>query len=549
MTTRLSRRQLFGAATAGAVTVAGLGRAGATANPAHRLPSPAAVSASDPALLSAVEAAALLQSRALHPRELLDACLSRSAAHDGGVEAWIRIYPEQAYEAAESAARRLAAGSAPLVCGLPIALKDLYAVAGLPVTASSGVLDGNIAAGDAGVWRQLRDAGMVLMGHAHTHEFAIGTATPQVGNPWDVAYSPGGSSGGSAAALAARFTPCALGTDTGGSLRIPASACGITSIKATFGRCSTSGVIPLTWTRDHTGPMGRSIADASLLLSHMAGVDVDDPSTSVGPDVPAEGYPLAAAGGSRPLSGRRFGLPHGVADDLPGPIGTLFAGFLDLVRALGGEIVDVAEPEVPTGLLSGDYAEFGSYHRQFADRLPAYGAESALAATAAMASLALPVADYFALERARLRFQHDYNRMFAEHRLDAILRPGALTDGVRRDDLSDSSVFAGARENYFWANYTGAPVVCTPVGRSAATGIPFGVQLGGVPWSEAALISIVLELQEAQPVWRDAPPLGAAPRQIPEVRVAAPGAGPTATNTDDTGPGIRFVPTTSTAAV
>lgn len=335
-------------------------------------------------------------------------------------------------------------------------------------------------------------------------------------------YSPGGSSGGSAAALAARFAPCALGTDTGGSLRIPASACGITSIKPTFGRCSTSGVIPLTWTRDHTGPMGRSVADASLLLSHMAGVDVDDPSTSVGPDVPAEGYPLAAAGGSRPLSGTRFGLPRGVADELPGPIGALFSGFLDLVRALGGEVVDVTVPDVPTGLLSGDYAEFGSYHRQFADRLPAYGPESAIAATAAMASLALPVADYFALERARLRFQHDYNRMFAEHRLDAILRPGALTDGVRRDALSDSTVFAGARENYFWANYTGAPVVCTPVGRSAATGIPFGVQLGGVPWSEASLISVVLELQEAQPVWRDTPPLGPSPRRISEVRVAAP---------------------------
>ena len=163
MTTRLSRRQLFGAATAGAVTVVGLGRAAASANPARRLPSPAAITASDPALLSAVEAASLLQSRALHPRELLDACLSRSAAHDGGIGAWIRIYPEQAYEAAESAARRLEEGSAPLVCGLPIALKDLYAVAGLPVTASSGVLEGNIAAGDSGVWRQLRDAGMVLM--------------------------------------------------------------------------------------------------------------------------------------------------------------------------------------------------------------------------------------------------------------------------------------------------------------------------------------------------------------------------------------------------
>ncbi|MDV7355451.1 amidase [Rhodococcus oxybenzonivorans] len=547
MPTPLSRRRLFGAAAVGAVTAAGFG--GRSASARRRLPPPTSVTETDPALLSAIEAATLLQSRALHPRDLLDACLARSAEHDGSVEAWIRIYSEQAYAAADLAAQRLATGSAPLVCGLPIGMKDVFAVAGLPLTASSGALAGNIAAGDSGVWRRLRDAGMVLMGHLHTHEFAIGTATPQVGNPWGTEYSPGGSSGGSAAALAARFTPCAVGTDTGGSLRIPASACGITAIKPTFGRCSTSGVIPLTWTRDHTGPMGRSVADASLLLSYMAGVDVDDPSTSVGPDVPANGYPLSAVGGPQPLSGIRFGLPSTATEELPESVGVLFSAFLDLIRRLGGVIVDVRMPTVPTGLLTGDLAEFGLYHQQFVDRLPSYRPESAVAAAAAVASLGVPVADYFSLERERRRYQHEYNRMFAEHALDVVLRPGALTDGIRRDTLADTSVFAGARENYFWANYTGAPVICVPAGRSTATGIPFGVQLGSLPWAEESLISTALELQEADPVWRDTPPLVSSPRRIPDVRASRPGPGPSPTNTDDSGPGFRFVPTTSTAAV
>ncbi|MFZ2176917.1 MAG: amidase [Rhodococcus sp. (in: high G+C Gram-positive bacteria)] len=554
MASKISRRLFLGTAAWGAAGV-GMTRApSAYATSPRSLPAPGDITETDPGLLSAVEAASLLQARALHPRELLDACLRRSADSDGDVNAWARIYPETAYHAAEQAAQRLSRAAAretgetvPLVCGLPLALKDLYAVAGLPLTASSKVLEGNIAAGDSGVWRRLRDAGMVLMGHTHTHEFAIGVSTPRVGNPWNPAYSAGGSSGGSAAALAAGFVPLATGTDTGGSLRFPASMCGVSSIKPTFGRCSMAGVIPLTWTRDHAGPMGRSLADASLLLTYMAGYDVDDPSTGAGPEAPRGGYPLSAQRGSNPLGGRRFGIPMREAGKLTGSQARLFQEFVNVVRQLGGVTVDVTMPSTPSGLLVGDMAEAGAYHQQFSDRLGLYDTDNAMLVAAFIAALAGPVADFLVLERDRMRFRGDYNRMFDEHRLDAIVLPGTTVDGAKRTQFMDVSVFSAGMGDVRWANYVGAPVVQTPVGRSSETGIPFGVQLGGRPWGEAELIALGLEVQEALPAWRERPTLPVRRREITEVAMVAPSAGPDATNTRGAAAPFHSLPTNSVA--
>ncbi|TQC46757.1 amidase [Rhodococcus sp. WS4] len=518
----------------------------------RELPAVGGITETDPALLSAVEAASLLQARALHPRELLDACLRRSADTDGHINAWVRIYPEMAFEAAEQAAQRLSRSgalnsgeAAPLVCGLPIALKDLFAVGGLPLTASSKVLEGNIAADDSGVWRRLRDAGMVLMGHAHTHEFAIGVATPQVGNPWNTDFSPGGSSGGSAAALAARQVPLATGTDTGGSLRFPSSVCGVSAIKPTFGRCSVAGVIPLTWTRDHAGPMGRSVADASLLLNYMAGFDIDDPSTGVGPEVPPGGYPMVAQGGATPFGGKKFGIPTEDVAKLPPALARLFEDCMNVIRSLGGVTVDLTMPRGPLGQLLGDLAEAGAYHKQFSDRLGLYNKDNAAIISAATVALAGPVADYFALERDRVRYQRDYNRLFEEKDLSAIVVPGTTIDGARRSQFVDVSVFSSVIGNVGWANYVGAPVVQTPVGRSSDTGIPFGVQLGGRPWGEADLISLGLELQNALPAWRESPDLPVRRRDIPEVAMVAPPPGPGATNTLGAAAPFHALPTNS----
>src|SRR3954453_16329809 len=189
--------------------------------------------ATDPADPGLLEAAPQLRSRALSAAELLEACQARIATRNGGaptfdgapgaINAWTRLYPELAAELARAADARLAteAEAAPLTCGIPFALKDLFAVAGLGLTASSRVLEGSVAAADSAVWRRLRAHGAVLAGHTHTHEFAAGGTTDQVANPWAPDRIAGGSSGGSAAALASRMVPAAVGPDTAGSLRIP----------------------------------------------------------------------------------------------------------------------------------------------------------------------------------------------------------------------------------------------------------------------------------------------------------------------------------------
>lgn len=185
-------------------------------------------------------------------------------------------------------------------------MKDVIAAAGLPLTASSRLLEGNIAAGDATVWRLLREQGAVLMGHAHTDEFGLTTTCPQVGNPWDSTAIVGGSSGGSAAVVAARFAPPALGADTGGSLRIPDSRREVSAIKPSFGRVSKYGVIPVSWTTDHVGTRGHGIADAALLLSAIAGGDPQDPVTLAAPPPPGSPSVSNSAGGPgrKPSSSR-----------------------------------------------------------------------------------------------------------------------------------------------------------------------------------------------------------------------------------------------------
>ncbi|UYP21068.1 amidase [Rhodococcus sp. Z13] len=536
MKREISRRGLFGVVAGGALTW-GVGAGGrAAAAPRHRLPDPGDVPESDPALLTAVEAAALLQAGRLHPRELLDACLSRTREFDGEIGAWVRLYPEKAYAAADVAGERLARArrdgtSVPLVCGLPVAVKDIYAVAGLPLTASSRVLEGNIASGDSGAWRRLEEAGAVLMGHAHTDEFAIGLATPQVGNPWNPEFSPGGSSGGSAAVLAARFAPLALGSDTGGSVRLPASACGVSSIKPTYGRITSYGMIPLTWTRDHVGMMGRSLADAALMMTVLAGSDATDPITALGPAVPEGGYALTAQGGAAPLAGRRIGVVSNVHPAPDGAIRRVMGAVEEVIRSLGATTVPVELPGMPDSLATGDLVEMGSYHQQFADRLGLYRAEHVPMVGGAVASLAVPVADYLMFERDRLRYQNDYNRMFVDHDLDAIMLPGTSVDGARRTDFLGVSVTEGVTGDVGWANYAGAPVVTLPAGYSDTTGLPVGVQIGARPWQDAELIALGLEIQEALPVWRDVPPLSPAPARIPEVAATTPGPGPDPTNT------------------
>ncbi len=557
----ISRRRFLASAAA---TAAGVRTASAAAAPATStskrlgLPDPATIKVTDPADLSLLECAALLQRRRLSSVELTEACLARSRARDGETTAWVRVYPELAAELARAADARLSPRSesarrrkSPLVCGVPLALKDLYAVKGLPLTASSQVLEGNVASGDSTVWTKLRHRGMVLLGHAHTDEFAFGVGTPQTGNPWNPACSPGGSSGGSGAVLGARMVPAATGTDTGGSLRLPANACGITSLKPTFGRISAYGVIPLVWTRDHCGPMARSAADVALLLSAMAGADQEDPSTLAGPPPPAGGYPHTPTKGPRPFTGKTFGVPRGAADALPAATAKLFARFLDEVKALGGQVKTVDMPALPTGDVDGvsSLAETGLYHRQFAPGSTGkYRAELGAIVAASIAAQSAPVGDYLTANRDRTRYMHEYNALFEREGLTCVVFPGSGVDGPTRKVVAGLTIFntlAGSvTGDVVWANLAGVPALATPIGRSEATGMPFGVQLGVRAWQEAEVLQLGVDYQAAHPYWADAPKPLTTPREIPTARLlASPGGGPDPTNTDAKHPAPQVVPT------
>jgi aspartyl-tRNA(Asn)/glutamyl-tRNA(Gln) amidotransferase subunit A len=315
----------------------------------------------DVADLGVLEAAQQLRSRQLSAAELLSACLRRIEARNGGaptfdgaadaVNAWVRVYPDLAEKLAREADKRLdrEGSSAPIVCGIPLALKDLYAVGGLPLTASSRVLDGHLASEDSEAWARLRARGMVLVGHTHTHEFAAGGTTDQVGNPWSLDRSAGGSSGGSAAAVAASMVPAALGTDTLGSLRIPSAFCGTSAIKATHGRVPMAGIVPLAPTLDHAGPLARRVADCSALLGAL-GADGPEVSPLLPPPATLGELPLEPRATATPLAGLTIALT-----DRPGrqPLDPDVGDGLEAARSawerLGARVVRGLHRPLPPG--------------------------------------------------------------------------------------------------------------------------------------------------------------------------------------------------------
>jgi aspartyl-tRNA(Asn)/glutamyl-tRNA(Gln) amidotransferase subunit A len=534
----VSRRRFIATGAAAGATAAVLGApagaaAATTKRPRQRRsgsgplpnPRPIAARASDPADLGVLESAALLQAGLLSSRELTQACQARIAERNGQVtfdgspttiNAWIRLYPELATQLSAAADTTLAHAKrarkpAPLLTGVPLALKDLYAVKGLPLTASSHVLDGNVAVGDSTVWAKLKAAGMVLLGHTHTHEFALGLMTPQCGNPWNLSKSVGGSSGGSAAALAARMVPAATGTDTGGSLRSPPNATGVCGLKPTFGLVSAHGVVPIGWSIDHAGPMARNAGDLGLLLSAIAGPDPAD-NASLAEAPRPKLYPTLPRSGSRPLAGVRIGVPAGAADGLPGATAALFTRAQGELASLGATIVSFTEPDQSSVDFTLDSlgalgAEAAIYHRQFASKATSYGPSVGPLVMALVAGMnAVPATEYIELQRSRTQYIHAWNATFAAEKLDAVLKPGADVDGADRTGPAGQQPAGGVTGDFSWADVSGLPVLAMTVGQSSATGMPFGVQLGGPPHSEATLLQIGIDYQAHTTHHQDVPP-------------------------------------------
>ncbi|MGH8980228.1 MAG: amidase [Acidimicrobiales bacterium] len=475
------------------------------------------ISFDDPSDLGVLDAAAALRAGTLSALELTDACLSRIESTNGGppsfdgapdaVNAWVRLYPEAARAEASDADRRRATegDDAPLLCGIPLGVKDLYALAGQPLTASSRVFGDEPSPVDAAVVARLRRDGMVVLGHTHTHELAAGGTTDQVGNPWDLSRVAGGSSGGSAAALAARMVPAALGSDTCGSLRIPSACCGTSTVKPTHGRVSIDGMIPLASTLDHPGPMARSVADAAALLSVMATVPAVSPLMP--PAAPLGPLPFEPRPESRPLEGCTIALG---GPDPAFPWDPAVAAGIEAAAsaavALGARIVTGPAWSVDWDDLSTIlFTEMWSYHAPFADRHDRYRPAIAemLEAAASFADAARPEA-YVAAQRRRAETTVRWEAWFDGHEVDLLLEPTLTVVPHRRGDGYARGHAGGAGDPMIsltakW-DMTGMPVVSLPVEWNV------GVSLVAPRGTEAVAVQAGIDLQVrglGVPEWPD----------------------------------------------
>jgi aspartyl-tRNA(Asn)/glutamyl-tRNA(Gln) amidotransferase subunit A len=451
--------------------------------------------------LGVVDAVDALERRDISAVELTEACVARIRSVDGthtpdgdpaSVNAWIRMYEDDALAAASRADRRRAdGGELPALLGVPIGLKDLYGVAGKPVTASSRLLD-DVPAESCDVWRRLETAGMVLLGHLHTHEFAAGGTTDQVGNPWDLARSAGGSSGGSAAALAAHMVPAATGTDTAGSLRIPSACCGTSTIKPTRGLVSTAGVVPLSWSLDHAGPMARSLVDCRTLLAAMAGPDRGRAESALHHD-PASGSEATLAEARVCVSPRVAGV------DLDDDVADGFELAIDACRRLGATIVEPRSPAMGHDLgddfLSVMTTDMLAFHRRFDGRRGEY--RPALREWVELGErMAITGERYAAIQADRRAITAAWADWLDEHRITAIIEPTIPVVAPLRGSgyVHAGSDVALISLTHFW-DWTGFPVVALPADLGRRTGLPVGVSLVGAAATDWQLLALGIELQ------------------------------------------------------
>jgi aspartyl-tRNA(Asn)/glutamyl-tRNA(Gln) amidotransferase subunit A len=457
------------------------------------------------ARLGVAELSSRLQRRELSAGEVTGALLERIRKVDGthshqgdpgSINAWVRVYEGDAHAAASRADERLSGaavrrdGPAHPLTGVPIGLKDLYGVADKPVTASSTLL-ADVPDEDCDVWKRLSAAGMVLLGHLHTHEFAAGGTTDQVGSPWALDRSAGGSSGGSAAALAARMTPAATGTDTAGSLRIPAACSGTSAMKPTRGLVSLAGVVPLAWTLDHAGPMARSLADCAVLLEAMAGPDRRRAESALHAPSRRSGRVL---GGARLAVSPRLG-----SVDLDADVAVGFDRALDACRRLGAVLVDPPAPGQPDAV-GEDFVdvlttEMLVYHRRFDIRREEYR-PSLREWVETGERRAMSAEDYVAAQRRRLETSGGWADWLAEHRIDAVLEPTIPVVAPLRGDGYDhaGTDYALISLTHLW-DWTGFPVAALPAGVGSASGLPVGFSLVGPAGSDRQLLALGAALQ------------------------------------------------------
>lgn len=459
--------------------------------------------------LSIAQSARLIRARELSPVELTEALLARIAALDPIYHAFIALTAEIARAEAKAAETEIARGNwrGPMH-GIPYALKDIFDVAGLPTTCHSKLRINHRAAADATAVRKLREAGAVLLGKLALHEFANGGPTlelpwPAARNPWNIDLHPGGSSSGCGTAVAAGMAPATLGTDTGGSVRNPATCCGVIGMKPTYGAVSRAGVFPLAFSLDHVGPMTRGVRDNALMLQVIAGHDPLDPASA---DEPLPDYAQSLAEGVR---GLRIGvIRHFYTTDLAGDaeMVTAIEAAADLLGRLGAEICEIRLPPLQDFAACGQVimaAEAYAVHERWLKERPGdYGARGR---ERLLAGAGLSAADYLQAVRWRLRLRDAAADAFRG--IDVALTASSLDPACRIDDEAALAA-TYSRQARLAFNVTGQPALVIPAGF-ARSGLPLSLQLVGPPFAEAMLYRVA-QAYEAATGWTDRHPAGSA---------------------------------------
>lgn len=461
-----------------------------------------------------------LAARELSSRELVSAYLDRIAAVNPTLNAFISVAErESALAAADAADAARAAGQAGLFTGIPLAHKDLFVTRQLPTTCGSKMLANFISPYDATVVERCQAAGFINLGKTNMDEFAMGSTNESsyfgaVKNPWDVQAVPGGSSGGSAAAVAARMVPVATGTDTGGSIRQPAAFCGITGIKPTYGRVSRYGMVAYASSLDQGGPMAQTAEDCALLLNVMAGFDGRD-STSL--DVAAEDFCRDL---QQPLTGLKVGLPKeffaaGLDDD----VARVMDETVQQLKQLGCDIVEITLPktelaipayyviapaEASSNLSRYDGVRYGHRAAEYRDlndmyertRAEGFGAEVKRRILVGTYVLSHGYYDAYYLQAQKIRrlIADDFQAAFAQ--CDVILGPVAPTPAWNLGEKADDPVQMYLADIYTLSvNLAGLPAMSVPAGLSAQQR-PIGVQLIGNYQQEARLLNVAHQFQQ-----------------------------------------------------
>jgi Asp-tRNA(Asn)/Glu-tRNA(Gln) amidotransferase A subunit family amidase len=445
----------------------------------------------DLAQLTGAEQARLIRSGDATAEQVLEATLERIGALNGRTNAFLTITAEAAREAARKADEAGRAGRwlGPLH-GVPVALKDNFETRGVVTTAGSRVLESNVPEHDATVVERLRGAGAVIVGKTQLSEFAMGpSAFGDMHNPWDLERLSGASSGGSGAAVAAAMCPIAMGSDTGGSIRIPGSFSGVVGLKPTYGRISRYGLLTADWSLDHAGPLTRTAEDAAITLGVIAGRDARDPSSSRAamPD-----YAAQLDGG---VKGLRIGLPEQwFFDIVDAEIKAAALAAVDTLVALGasrhGVSTTLAEHSSDIGYTI-QWAEMAAYHKDHMARSPEKYHPYLLMCL--QAGSLISAADYLHAQRARRLMRDEFLRVFEQ--VDVLVTPTTPIAApllTAREHLINGKP-APARYAYdlaaftFPFNQTGLPAITLPSGFNKA-GLPMGVQIVGRPFEEATIL-------------------------------------------------------------